>query len=239
MQTFKTFLDETKVSLEYHTVLNPKLWEDDKLKPNVRKALLRFADTWAEFTNIDKKLITDIIMTGGNSNYNYTDMSDIDVHAVVNRNKLGKDRELIDDYLQSKKMLWTLTHNVRVLGYSLEPYAQDISEKYPVGQGTYSLKNNKWIQRPVHGNYDFESDKNLKRKVLFYIHMIDEMIKNKMSAESFNILKKKFKDMRNSGIAKSGEFAFENLIFKSLRNRGYIDKMNKYLKTLKDQELSL
>jgi len=239
MQSFKNFLTETKVSLEYHTTLNPVLWIDDKLKPEVRKVLLRFADTWAKFANIKSELIKDVIMTGGNANYNYTSKSDIDVHIVLVRNELGSNREQVDDILQDKKMLWTLSHNVRVLGYPLEPYAQDISEKYPAGQGVYSLKDDVWIQKPEHGNYNFSADPMLKRKVMYYVHLINTMIKNKMDINTFDILKKKLRDMRTAGIEKSGEFSRENLIFKELRNRGILDKMNAYQKSMKDKSLSL
>ena len=122
--------ENLKISLQYHNKLNPKLWIGNKLKPEVRKTLIKFAYAWAEFANIKKNLIKDIIMTGGNSNYNYTSKSDIDVHIVVDKNKLGANRPMVDDYLQSKKMLWTLTHDVKVYGYSLEPYAQDQNEKF-------------------------------------------------------------------------------------------------------------
>ena len=136
-------------------------------------------------------------------------------------------------------MLWTLTHNIKVLGYPLEPYAQDSSTQIPEGQGVYSIKNDKWLQKPVHGNYDFKNDKILKQKVQFYIHAIDNMIKNKMSVSQFKNLKTKISDMRAASIQKGGEFALENLVFKELRNRGYLDKMNKYSKTMQDKSLSL
>ena len=45
--------------------------------------------------------------------------------------------------------------------------------------------------------------------------------------------------MRAASIAKGGEFSFENLVFKELRNRGYLDKMNRYEQSLKDKALSL
>ena len=40
-------------------------------------------------------------------------------------------------------------------------------------------------------------------------------------------------------LAQAGEFSFENLVYKELRNRGYFDKMNSYEKKMKDQDLSL
>jgi hypothetical protein len=231
--------ENLKISLQYHNKLNPKLWIGNKLKPEVRKTLIKFAYAWAEFANIKKNLIKDIIMTGGNSNYNYTSKSDIDVHIVVDKNKLGANRPMVDDYLQSKKMLWTLTHDVKVYGYSLEPYAQDQNEKFPVGQGTYSLLKNEWLQEPKHGSYNFNKDQHLKNKVLYYMKMIDHMISSKMGIDVFDKLKNKLKNMRSSGIEKGGEFSFENLVFKELRNKGYLNKMDKYEKTFKDKELSL
>ena len=132
-----------------------------------------------------------------------------------------------------------MTHNVKVYGYSLEPYAQDVSAPFQKGQGVYSLKNNKWLQKPVHGDYNFKTDKHLKQKVSHYMHTIDHMIKSKMGVDAFQNLKKRFKEMRTAGIQKGGEFSHENLVFKELRNRGYLDKMDKYEKGLMDQELSL
>ena len=57
--------------------------------------------------------------------------------------------------------------------------------------------------------------------------------------ESFEKIKTKIKDMRNSSLKKSGENSVENLIFKELRNLGYLDKMNEYIKSRQDESLSL
>jgi hypothetical protein len=239
ISSFKKIIAEMKISLEYHDELNPKLWDGEKLKPEVRTALLKFIEAWRQYANIPKDLIQDIIMIGGNTNYNYTSKSDIDVHLIVDRNKLGKDRKLIDDYLQDKKVLWTMTHNVTVFGYPLEPYAQDPVSSWPKGQGVYSLKNNEWVQKPEKGEYDFKNDKMLKQKVQHFMHVIDHMIKNKMSIDQFENLKNKLKNMRGAAIQKGGEYSMENLVFKELRNRGYLDKMSKYEKSLQDKSLSL
>ena len=52
-------------------------------------------------------------------------------------------------------------------------------------------------------------------------------------------LKDKLRDMRASAIQRGGEFAVENLVFKELRNRGYLDKMSEHLRNLKDTSLSI
>ena len=45
--------------------------------------------------------------------------------------------------------------------------------------------------------------------------------------------------MRAAGIEKAGETSTENLVFKELRNRGYLDKMSKHIRDLEDKDLSL
>lgn len=242
MKSFCAYLKEMKLTLQYHAELNPKLWNKNTLKPEVKTKLLNFAYAWANFAKIDKSLIQDVIMTGGNANYNYTPQSDIDVHIIVDREQIsncGGEKELVDEYLQDKKVLWTLTHNIKIYGYDIEPYAQDPTDSYPQNQGIYSLVNNEWVQKPTKTDYDFTNDIGVKRKVSFYTRMIDSMIKSKMDAQAFGELKAKIRGMRGAAIVKGGEFSFENLVFKELRNRGYLEKMNKYEKSIKDKELSL
>jgi hypothetical protein len=239
MISFKRHLNELKITLDYHNELNPVIWDGTTLKPEVRTKLLQFASTWTKFAKIPEHLVQDVIFTGGMTNYNYTKLSDIDVHVVADRSKIGVSPDFIDDYLQDKKLLWTLTHDIKIYGYPLEPYCQDVHEKFPPGQGVYSLMHNKWLQIPNNEHLDFKNDKLLKSKVSHYMKVIDHMIKGKVDLDTFKDLKKKFTEMRSSGIQRAGEFSFENLVYKDLRNRGYFDKMNKYEKTMKDQDLSL
>jgi len=239
MRTFKRHLNEMKIHLEYHEELNPRLWAAGVLKHEVRVKLLQYAEAWRVFAKIPKNSVKDIIMTGGNANFNYTDLSDIDVHLIVDKDRIAKNNPLLDDYLQDKKVMWTQSHKITILGYSLEPYAQDYKTEYPVNQGVYSLKRNTWISKPEYIGAEMLKDPLLKQKVRFYMHMIDDMIRSNSSQDAFKNLKVKLRDMRGAAIKKGGEFSLENLVFKELRNRGYLDKMSKYSKQLQDQELSL
>lgn len=230
---------ETKISLQYHAELNARLWSGFKLLPDVRERLLAIGYMWADYTHIPKPIIQDVIMTGGNANYNYTDKSDIDVHVVFSHEALGLSKEFLADYLQDKKKLWSISHGITIKGYPVELYGQDASDSYPANQGIYSLLRNDWIQTPTHLQINFATDPLLKKKVMFYIHQVDTLIKAKADLDTFKVLRNKLKEMRGAAIAAGGEFSFENLVFKELRNRGYLDKVNKYMKKLKDKELSL
>lgn len=227
-------------TLEYHDELNPKIWKKDVLKKDIKEKLLQIADKWREFAKITPDLVQDIIITGGNVNYNYTPQSDIDLHLVIDRNEFSEHREFTDEFLQDKKILWTLEHsNIKIAGYPVELYAQDSNEKAHSGQGVYSLLQDKWIQKPKHLNLDFTKDPHLQQKVDFYKDLIDHLIETKAGKEEIDALKNRIKTMRGDSIAKNGEFAFGNLVFKDLRNQGYLDKIDDYEGKSEDKSLSL
>lgn len=233
--------EDYAATLRYHSRLNPKVWNsNNKLKPEVRVKLLQFAKTWQQFAEIPQSAVVDVILTGGNANYNYTPYSDLDVHVVVDKTKLKQFGPKIDTFMQAKKQLWTLTHKISVLGYPLEPYAQDSTSKYPANQGVYSLKNDRWVQEPkfVTG-MDFKNNIHLRQKVEYYMNLIDDVIKHKAGQSAVDAIKNRIKTMRAAAIAQGGEFSLENLVFKELRNQGYLDKLNDYEKSKQDKKLSL
>jgi hypothetical protein len=237
----KSFANRNSISeeltLQYHDSLNPKLWNGDSLKPEVASKLLVIAHTWAAFANIKPDVIVDIILVGGNANYNYTDFSDVDLHLVIDTDKMP-DCKLLDDYLRDKKQLWGLVHNISIYGHDVELYAQDKSVAYTMGQGVYSIKNDQWL---VHPEKEFPNlkDPAITSKVDQYKQKINTLIDSNADDAAFDSLKKKFREMRTAGLKQAGEFSTENLVFKELRNQGYLDRMVNYINSRKDKELSL
>ena len=238
MRNFSDVLTES--ILEYHNKLNQKLFDGEVLRPEVREILLKNAKAWQKFSKIPDSVIKDVIFTGGNAQYNYTKYSDIDIHLVIDKKSLtgNSDPDIIEDYLKDKKSLWSMSRNIKVRGYTIELYAQDTEDKL-VASGVYSLLNNKWVIKPVHGRYDFNHDDALKSKVAELKDTINNMIDRQLPESEFDIMKDKLKNMRKAALAGGNEFSFENLVFKSLRNEGVLDKMNNYIRKIKDKELSL
>ena len=234
----RSLITELKLTLKSHEQLNPKLWKNKKLDPEVWRALNKIGKEWQSFANIPDSAIHDVILIGGNANYNYTDQSDIDLHLVVDKEGVKCDG-LVDDYLQSKKQLWALTHDITVKGQPVELYAQDFRDPFRKGQGIYSLKSNRWLQEPTKYKIDRKNPE-VVRKTKQYMDSIDHMIDSKSDdISSLRKLKNRLKQMRSTAIEKGGEVAPENLVFKELRNRGYLDKMNDYIRNLEDESLSL
>ena len=239
MKTFGEFISESSnLTLRYNEQLNPKLWEGDKLKSEVRQKLLEIGQSWAEFSNIPQEAIKDMIVVGGNANFNYTDYSDIDLHLLVDKDELPDCPELIDDYFKDKKQLWSMTHDISIYGHDVELYAQDVNDEFPANQGVYSLTQDNWMVPPTKQQVSYD-DPNLVKKINDYINKINSLLDSNADDELFKKLKKKFSDMRKVGIKQGGEFSTENLIFKELRNQGYLDRMNQYIKSKEDEKLSL
>ncbi len=244
--TFNSFIFEKELALQIHDKLNPIIWDKDgdeyKLKPEISEKLMTLAEIWREFAHVPPKAVKNILLTGGLANYNYTDYSDLDLHLLVDYDLITKseDKEFLLDYYRDKKMIWALKHEVLIKGFPVEMYAQPMTQKPHKGQGIYSIKNDRWVQEPVHENIDFTDDPYLKDKVKYYEDYIDGLVtSSKPSIEAIEKLKEKFKRMRANAIAKGGEFSKDNLVFKAIRNDGYLDKLNDYLTQIKTKELSL
>jgi len=232
------FVDQ-KITFKYHDKLNSKFWSDSKLDPKVRMRLIQIAKEWSKFANIPENSIKDIIFVGGNANYNYTEYSDIDLHLVVDKNKLPDCPDLIDDYLKDKKRLWSLTHDIKIYGHDVELYAEEEGQERPANQGVYSVKFNKWLATPERGSLVID-EVLLKGKTRAMMDKIDFLIRHKSDDVSeFKKLKDKIRDMRSSAIRKGGEFSIENLVFKELRNNGYLEKLSNYITKIQDRSLSL
>ena len=101
----------------------------------------------------------------------------------------------------------------------------------------YSLLKKSWIQEPTRIEGDVD-EKDIEKKVNNFKSKIDALIKNE-NADGLKELVKKLRDGRSVSLQKYGEYGFENMVFKELRNQGYIDKVRTVVVNLKSRSLSL
>ena len=94
-------------SFKVQDKLNPIFWVEDngafKLKEEIRKALLKVVEDYADFVDVDLD-IEDITLTGSLSNYNWSDFSDVDLHILMD---FGDNKNsLLKKYLDSRRIIW-------------------------------------------------------------------------------------------------------------------------------------
>lgn len=230
-------------SIQQHDTLSPLLWNDDNsLKDEVRISLLQIAKRFIEYSNLTDYKFNDIIFTGSLANYNYTNNSDIDLHIILDFSQISENIEFAEELLKLKKTIWNDNLPIQIKGFVTEVYYQDINEILHAS-GTYSLMNNNWIIKPIKKIVNINTN-NIKLKTAELMNAIDSLESNTDKSnwiESYEKLKDKIKAYRKSGLESSGEYSTENLVFKTLRNSGYLTKLtdmkNNYLKnelTLKE-----
>ena len=226
------------ITLRFTEILNPVFWIGDSLKTEVREALMNFAEAFAAYVDLDERAMVDVLLLGGNAGYNYTQYSDLDVHIVVDPKFIPDcNPDLLDQYYMDKKTLWELTHNVTIYGVKVEPYIERPKITRKKSQGVYSILKKSWIQEPTRIEGDVD-EKDIEKKVNNFKTKIDALIKNR-DADGLKELVKKLRDGRSVSLQKYGEYGFENMVFKELRNLGYIDKVRTVVVDLKSRRLSL
>lgn len=235
LKSFKEFVDVTPETAVYHSELNPSVWQEMNLKPEIRAKLLDIANDFISTWQI-KLPIKDIILTGSNANFNWTKFSDFDLHVVVNMGESGVNRDLVKNLLNTKKNLYNNQHHIKIKGYDVELYAQDETEPH-VSTGQYSVMHGHWLVVPTNINPTFERT-NIQNKAGKIISQIEDAY-GREDIEALRAVLKKIAKMRQSGLEKGGEFSDENMAFKVLRNSGMIEKIRQAITDLGDKALSL
>jgi len=205
--------------------LNPKIWNaDNTLKPEVKQALMDIANSYFKSLELDME-VKDVLFTGSLANYGWTDESDIDLHIIVDYKDL-KEIPFLEDYLYLKKKNWLDGHNISIFGFEVEPFAKDEEKEYDY-KAIYSVLNNEWVVAPRKDKptIDFETVKEKAASIMNDIDMIVDIKDNDKQLKSAEKLKNKLGGLRAIGLANSGEYSNENLIYKTLRKAGYLDKL--------------
>ena len=142
-------LDSFRISdaISFHDKLNTKLWNNNKLRPEVKQQLLIIAEDFLEELGINGLDVADMTVSGSNAAYSYTPNSDLDLHILVDMSKLPNN-EVYRELFTAKKSLYNDSHDIKIHGIPVELYVQDAREPV-VSLGEYSLKNDNWIKCPL------------------------------------------------------------------------------------------
>ena len=231
-KTIKNYLPHESLSSKFFSERN------QKLTSVIRNKLLDIAYEFIDYLGIPIDVL-DITMTGSYANYNYTPFSDIDLHIIVNYEELTDIEDLAMEFFKAKKNFWNDRHDIKVKGVEIELYAQDISEVHS-STGVYSVKNNKWLVKPkkfktkIDENSIYNKFKKIEKEILKVLEDADSKDNEKMVTKFIEKIRK----MRKSGLEKSGELAEENLVYKIIRDKGYLQKLYDLKTDLFDRNLS-
>jgi len=224
--------------------LNPELWDENKkLRDDVRERLLDIAEKFIKPTLGADAIIKDITFTGSLANYNYSDLSDIDLHIIIDFADINKDKEMVRKYFNAVKALWNSLHDIRIKGFEVEAYVQGADEPH-TSTGVYSVQDDNWLKEPTQTEAEIDED-SISNKSDSLIDQIEQALKlmekdsTKEAFERAESLMEKIKKLRKAGLETNGEYSVENLAFKTLRNTGYLKKLSDLKREAYDKLMSL
>jgi hypothetical protein len=230
-------LNESVNEYKNQTTLNPNIFDGEQIKPKIREALLKIANTFWNKLDLGKKY-DDITLTGSSANYNWNPKSDIDLHIVIDFNKF-KDPKLARKLFDQAEANWISKYDIKIKNNPIAPYIQDSKGPHR-STGVYSVLDDKWIKKPTYEKIEI-SDSEIDKKANPFKKQIDLLSKSKnpdSTLKKIETLKNKIKNFRETGLDDEGEYSIENLVFKELRNSGYLEKLNNIKKDLTTKSLS-
>ena len=249
---FKTFLLEDVdpgsidlSSFEMHDELDKDFWNqpNDNLDPEIQEKLMIIANDFYNSLEVGDVPYEDVTFTGSLAAYNYSRFSDVDLHILLDFRDVDDKTDLVREYFNAMKALWNRLHDIRIKGYEVEIYVQDVNDPHEA-QGLYSVLNDEWVKKPTLDKKDFDRD-NIKKKaasLMDQVDRIDKLIDDGKFEEAEKYadkLKEKIRKMRKSGLETIGAYSVENLAFKVLRRTDYLEKLSNAKRKAYDSMLSL
>ena len=234
----KSLIDE---DIEKHDTLNPKLFDGEELRPEVKETIQKIADEFLKELNNDgiKFTLKDIVLLGSNVSYNYTKDSDLDIHLIADSSGLECPDDLYPLLYSAYRSMFNKNYDITIKGIPAEIYVE-MDEAQAKSNGIYSL-NNGWIKHPEQTtipDLDKEAfDKLFKEWEDKYFSLI-ERVNEELSDDIYDFIEDLY-DLRKESIASEGEYGLGNLVFKEFRNLGYLDNLKELRKQEKGKELSL
>jgi hypothetical protein len=209
--------------------LYPKFWKGNSLRPIISRKLMAIADDVIKSLDFNHE-VKDVIITGSIASYNWHSLSDIDLHIVLDFDKIDNNYDLVKRMLDQTRINWNKKHDIKIAGKEVEIYFQHYTEPHEAN-GIWSLGLERWLAKPIRltPEIDLKTTEKKAETVAVFIDHLQDMFRKGEFESTYNFagkIKGKIARMRRAGLDKEGVYSPENLAFKMLRNAGLLEKLS-------------
>ena len=218
-------------SFKIHDELDPQIWGDERIDPEIRRKLIKIANDFVEELPIRVK-VQDITLTGSLANYNWSKYSDVDLHIIVDFSAIDENEELVKGFFDGQRMRWNDIHDITIKDYDVEIYVENSGEDHK-STGVYSLMHDDWVKHPeyVEQTIDVETAKKKATDIDEQTKAIEvdyEAGDYEKVMRNVERLKSKIRGMRSAGLeSELMEYSPENIAFKMLRRAKVLNKLTR------------
>ncbi len=219
-------LDDTMVKIStFPTVLDPRLWNGEAMKPDIRTNTIKNVNSLVTRLGVKDAKVDAVELFGSNASYEYDDKADFGVHVFLSSPTVGPDQlnssaKLLSNYTELKQEgrifyygvpLEVTFHGKRGANYEPKP-----------GIGQYSVTEGAWIEKPTVQPNKFDRPTmtiDARGFITKYNALVEEYAKNKkgFACDRFGELDDEMKVYRNAGLNRDGSRSTENLTYRALR----------------------
>jgi len=218
-------------SFKINDELDPQIWNEEKIDPEIRKKLIKIANDFVDGLPI-KVSVENITLTGSLANFNWSKYSDVDLHIIVDFGMIDENEDLVKGFFDAQRMRWNDIHDITIKDYDVEIYVENSGEDHK-STGVYSVMNDEWIKHPeyIEQTIDIETAKKKASDIDDQTRSIqDDYDEGEYDKVMRNVerLKKKIRSMRQAGLeSELMEYSPENIAFKMLRRAKVLNKLTK------------
>ena len=211
-------------AIEKHNELNQKLFDGNRLKPEVREKAEEIINEFLKILAEDevRLIVRDVILTGSNASYNYTKDSDIDLHIIAETKSFEESADVYAKLYRAYGRIFGNKFEISFYGIPVEIYVE--TESNPVvSNGIYSVMFDKWVKEPSAIAIPEIDQKAINKAAKPWIDEAKALIKEvddnvADGEEEIDDYITRIYELRQKGIysAAGNEYSTENLISKKL-----------------------
>lgn len=219
---------------EKHNTLNPKLWANNRLLPEVKEKIIEIIDQFLQTIEIDIKIL-DARIVGSQASFNYTKDSDLDIHLITNFELMDASEEILTLLYNALKTKFNKDYEIQIRGIDVELYVEDMKSA-AISNGMYSIYEDRWIKFPK--KLDNIPDIDISDEFNDWSENIRKAI-NEANPDQLEEMIDKLYIIRKDGLDTEGEYGPSNQLFKEIRNAGLLDNLKDAYRRGISKELTL